>query len=109
MMEEARTMNTTISLKQLWLGQLPLREAFWRWLITYDLILNLFATMVALTLVLAEVPIILAAAVHFLPLPYSLFAATGTWRSADRFEGNPFHATAAKAIIVIWVVFLLFV
>ncbi len=101
-------MNTANSLKQLWLGQLPLREAFWRWLITYDLILNLFATMAALTLVLAEAPIVLAAVVHFLPLPYSLFAATGTWRSADRYEGNPFHATAAKAIVVIWVVILLF-
>ena len=101
-------MNTALTLKQLWLGQLPLHEAFWRWLITYDLILNLVATMVALTLVLAEAPIILAAVVHFLPLPYSLLAATGTWRSADRFEGNPFHAKAAKAIVVIWVVFLLF-
>lgn len=101
-------MNTALTLKQLWLGQLPLHEAFWRWLITYDLILNLVATMAALTLVLAEAPIILAAVVHFLPLPYSLLAATGTWRSADRFEGNPFHATAAKATIVIWIVFLLF-
>ena len=101
-------MNTAISLKQLWLGQLPLREAFWRWLITYDLILNLVATIAALTLVVAEAPIILAVVVHFLPLPYSLVAATGTWRSAARFEGNPFHATAAKAIIVIWVVFLVF-
>lgn len=101
-------MNTTVSLKQLWLGKLSLREAFWRWLITYDLILNLVATIVALTLVLAEAPIILAAVVHFLPLPYSLFAATGAWRSADRYKGNPFHATAAKAAIVIWVVFLLF-
>lgn len=101
-------MNTAVSLKQLWLGQLSLREAFWRWLITYDLILNLAATIVALTLVLAEAPIILAAVVHFLPLPYSLFAATGAWRSADRYKGNPFHATAAKAAIVIWVVFLLF-
>lgn len=101
-------MNIAVSLKQLWLGQLSLREAFWRWLITYDLILNLAATIVALTLVLAEAPIILAAVVHFLPLPYSLFAATGAWRSADRYKGNPFHATAAKAAIVIWVVFLLF-
>lgn len=101
-------MNTTISLKQLWLGQLPLREAFWRWLITYDLILNLVATMAALTLVLAEAPIILAAVVHFLPLPYSLFAATGTWRSAERYKGNPLHVSAAKAATVIWVVLLLF-
>ena len=101
-------MNTAFSLKQLWLGQLSLHESFWRWLITYNLILNLVATMVALTLVLIEAPIVLAAVIHFLPLPYSLLAATGAWRSADRYEGNPLHATTAKAIIVIWVVFLLF-
>jgi hypothetical protein len=99
----------TISLKQLWFGQLPLREAFWRWLITYDLILNLIATMVALTLILAEAPTVLAVIVHFLPLPYSLLAATGAWRSADLYEGNPLHAIGAKAIIVIWVVFLVFI
>lgn len=101
-------MNTTISLRQLWLGQLPLHEAFWRWLITYNLVLHLVATMAALTLVLAEAPIIWAAIVHFIPLPYSLFAATGAWRSADRYKGNPFHVTAAKAAIVIWIVFLMF-
>jgi len=101
-------MNTTISLRQLWLGQLPLHEAFWRWLITYNLVLHLVATMAALTLVLAEAPIIWAAIVHFIPLPYSLFAATGAWRSADRYNGNPFHVIAAKAAIVIWIVFLLF-
>ena len=101
-------MNTTVSLKQLWLGQLPLREAFWRWLITYGLVLNLVATMAALILVLVEAPIILAAIIHFLPLPYSLLAATGAWRSAERYTGNPFHVTAAKAATLIWVVFLLF-
>ncbi len=101
-------MNTTVSLKQLWLGQLPLREAFWRWLITYGLALNLVATIIALTLVLAEVSIVVVAIIHFLPLPYSLLAATGTWRSADRYKGNPSHGAAAKAVIVIWVMVLLF-
>jgi hypothetical protein len=96
-----------VSLKQLWLGQLPLREAFWRYLVTYDLILNLAATITALTLVLAEAPIILAAIVHFLPLPYSLFAATGTWRSADRYEGHPLLASTAKIAIIIWIGFWL--
>jgi hypothetical protein len=98
-------MNVVATLKQLWLGQLPLQEAFWRYAITYDLILNLAATMATLVLVLAEAPIILAAIVHFLPLPYSLFAATGTWRSADRYEGNPLHASIAKLAIVIWIGF----
>lgn len=95
-------------LKALWLGQLPLREAFWRYAITYDLILNLAATMAALTLVLVEAPIILAAIVHFLPLPYSLLAATGAWRSADRYEGNPSLANAARIAIIIWIGFWLF-
>ena len=101
-------MTLYASLKQLWLGQLPLREAFWRYAITYDLILNLAATMAALTLILRDAPITLAVFIHFLPLPYSLFAATGTWRSADRYEGNPLHATAAKAAIVIWIGFWVF-
>ena len=101
-------MKVFASLMALWQGQLPLREAFWRYAITYDLILNLAATMAALTLVLAEAPIILAAIVHFLPLPYSLFAATGTWRSADHYEGNPLHASIAKIAIIIWIGFWLF-
>jgi hypothetical protein len=101
-------MKMFTSLRALWLGQLPLREAFWRYLVTYDVILNLAATMAALTLVLAEAPIILAAIVHFLPLPYSLFAAMGTWRSADRYEGNPSLVNAAKIVIIIWIGFWLF-
>ena len=101
-------MTLCASLKRLWLGQLSLREAFWRYAITYDLILNLAATLAALTLILRDASMILAVIVHFLPLPYSLFAAAGTWRSADRYDGNPFHATAAKAVIVIWIVFWVF-
>ena len=101
-------MKVYASLKQLWLGQLPLPEAFWRYLITYDLILNLAATTSALTLFLAEAPAILAVTIHFMPLPYSLFAGIGTWRSADRFKGNPSLANAAKIAIIIWIGFWLF-
>jgi hypothetical protein len=101
-------MTLYASLKQLWLGQLPLREAFWRYAITYDLILNLAATLAALTLILRDAPITLAVIIHFLPLPYSLFAATGTWRSADRYDGNPSFANAAKAAIIIWIGFWVF-
>ena len=73
----------------------------------FTLILNLAATIAALTLILVEAPIILAAIVHFLPQPYSLFAATGTWRSADRYEGNASLANAAKIVIIIWIGFWL--
>ena len=101
-------MTLYASLKQLWLGQLPLGEAFWRWLITYDLILNLAATLSAIMLIVAEAPIVLAVIVHLLPLPYSLFAAIGVWRSADGFEGNPSLAAAAKIVIIMWIAFWLF-
>ena len=101
-------MKAFTSFKQLWRGQLPLPEAFWRYLITYDLILNLGATTASLTTILAEEPIALAVIIHLLPLPYSLFAAIGTWRSADRYEGNPSLANAAKIAIIIWIGFWLF-
>jgi hypothetical protein len=95
------------SFRQLWLGELPLHEAFWRYAITYDLVLNLVATLAALTVILAEAPIAFAAVVHFLPLPYSLFAATGAWRSADRYESNPFLTAAAKIALIVWIGFWL--
>jgi len=100
-------MKISDSFRQLWLGQLPLHEAFWRYAITYDLILNLTATISALTLILAETPIAFAAVVHFLPLPYSLFAAVGAWRSADRYKKDPLHAVMAKLALVVWIGFWL--
>jgi hypothetical protein len=87
---------------------LPLGEAFWRYLITYDLILNLVATTGALAAVLTGAPIALAVVVHFLPLPYSLFAATGAWRSAGCYEGDPSLAHAARIAIANWISFGLF-
>jgi hypothetical protein len=98
-------MKISTAFKQLWLGELPLHEAFWRYAITYDLILNIAATLGALILFLAEAPIALAAVVHFLPLPYSLFAAIGTWRSADRYQGSPLYAAAAKIVLIMWLGF----
>lgn len=97
------------ALKKLWLGQLPLPEAFWRYLITYDLILNLTATFAALGLFLVEAPAVLATIVHFSPLPYSLLAATGTWRSASRYGRNPNHASAAKVVVLLWVALLVLI
>jgi hypothetical protein len=100
-------MKIATSFRQLWLGELPLHEAFWRYAITYDLVLNIAATLGALTLVLTEAPIAFAAIVHVLPLPYSLFAATGAWRSADRYTGNPVHAAMAKLALIAWIGFWL--
>ena len=100
-------MKIATSFRQLWLGELTLHEAFWRYAITYDLVLNLAATFAVLMLILADAPMALAVVLHFLPLPYSLFAAIGAWRSADRYNGNPFHAAAAKIVLIVWIGFWL--
>ena len=100
-------MQPFTSLRRLWLGQLPLPEAFWRYSIIYDLVLNLVGTLIALALFVNAAPIALAVMFHLLPLPYSLYALTGTWRSADRYEGERFYANAAKVALVIWLGFWL--
>lgn len=95
-------MKISTSYRQLWLGQLPLHEAFWRYAITYAFVLNLAGSFATLMFILAETPIAFAVIAHFLPLPYSLFAAIGAWRSADRYAGNRFHTATAKFALVVW-------
>ena len=95
-------MKISTSFRQLWFGELPLHEAFWRYAITYAFVLNLAASLATLIFILAEAPIAYAIIAHFLPLPFSLFAAIGAWRSADRYAGNPFHAASAKLALVAW-------
>lgn len=95
-------------LKELWLGQLPLELAFWRYAIIYGLALNVAATGVALVLVLIDGPIAIAVAIHLLPIPYSVVAMGGVWRSADRYSGRQGIAKAAKVSVVAWFCFWLF-
>ena len=95
-------MKISMSFKQLGLGELSLHEAFWRYAITYAFVLNLAASFATLMFILAEAPIAFAIIAHFLPFPYSLFAAIGAWRSADRYAGHPFHAATAKIVLFVW-------
>ena len=76
-------------------------------LITYVFVLNLAATLAALTLVLAEAPIALVAIIPF-PAP-ALLPLCGHRRLAQRrpLSGNPFHAAAAKLVLVVWIGFWL--
>jgi hypothetical protein len=99
-------MSLRVSLQKLWRGEIPLSLSFWQYLITFDLVLNIFATLASLAVFLNGGPIAIAATIHFLPVPYSIFAATGTWRSAERNLENP---TLMKMIIAAWVIFLLVV
>ena len=61
-------------LRELWLGQLPLEVAFWKYAIIYGLALNLIATGTALVLIVLNAPIAIAIVMHLLPVPYSILA-----------------------------------
>lgn len=100
-------MTLFASLRQLWFGQLPLGETFWRYSIVYNLLLNVTATVTAAALVVNKAPIALAVVAHLAPLPYSICAAVGTWRSADRYVGPRLSADAAKLAVIVWTGFWL--
>lgn len=93
--------------KELWLGRLPLDVAFWRYAIVYGLALNVVATGAALALLVLDAPTAIAIAVHLLPVPYSVLATFGVWRSADRYVGRQDIASGAKAAVIVWFCFWL--
>jgi hypothetical protein len=94
-------------LKELWLGRLPLDVAFWTYAIVYGLALNVVATGAALALIVLDTPIAIAIVVHLLPVPYSILAICGVWRSADQYPGDQALASAAKAGVLVWFFFWL--
>ncbi len=57
-----------------------MRVLFWRDMVTVGTVFNLLATAVALAIALADEAIVLAAVVHFAPLPYNLFLVASVWR-----------------------------
>jgi hypothetical protein len=89
-------------MKALWRGELPLETAFWHYAIYYGLIINLVATTVSIVLLLIDASIALVVAVHLVPLPYSVVAAVGVWRSAHRYGGSRKFADFARIGVLGW-------
>lgn len=86
---------------------MPLAVAVWRYAFLYGLALNVAATVAALGLVAGDAPIALAVAVHLSPVPYSVLAICGVWRSAGRHPGDRSMAEFAKIGVVAWFCLLL--
>jgi hypothetical protein len=85
-------------LRALWLGELPLGEAFWTWAIGVGLVVNLTTTALFLALVAADRPWA-ALFVGYAPsVPYNVVAVVGVWRSAARYRGPASHAELARIV-----------
>ena len=67
-----------------WRGQVPVRVLFWRDMLLVGSVLNLLVTFVALMLAAQGAGAVMAALVHFAPLPYNLFLVVALQRAPQR-------------------------
>lgn len=88
-------------LRSLWLGELPLGEAFWTWAIGIGLVVNVATSALFLAMIAADRPWTALFLGYALSVPYNVVAVVGVWRSADRHEGPAVHAELARAATVI--------
>ncbi len=85
-------------LRALWLGELPLGEAFWTWAIGIGLLVNLTTSAAFLALITADRPWSALFVGYALSVPYNLLAGVGVWRSAAQYDGPAVHAELARII-----------
>ena len=93
-------------LRSLWLGELPLGEAFWTWAIGIGLLVNLTTSALFLALITADWPRAALFVGYALSVPYNVVAVVGVWRSAARYQGPPSHAELARIATVILMLLL---
>jgi hypothetical protein len=87
---------------RLWRGEVGLARVFWDYAIIYGSLANLITTAAAFAALTADLPVWLAVAIFFLPLPYNVLIVVAVWRSAGRYAGPPMWATLARIAIIVW-------
>lgn len=92
--------------KQLWAGEIPLGQAFWRYAVVYGLLINSVAHGLFFALLVKDAALVPVAIAFALPIPYNLLAAVAVWRSADRYQGPKTRAELARIAAVIWMIAL---
>ena len=87
-------------LRSLWLGRLPLGEAFWTWAIGVGLLVNVTTSALFLALISIDRPWSALVLGYGLSVPYNLLALVGVWRSAARYDGPAEHADVARVVTI---------
>lgn len=93
-------------LRSLWLGELPLGEAFWTWAIGIGLVVNLTTSILFLALITNDRPWAALFVGYALSVPYNVLAGVGVWCSAARYEGPAVHAELARIVVVVTMLLL---
>lgn len=86
-------------LRSLWLGEVPLGEAFWTWAMGVGLMVNIVTSGLFLAMVMHDRPWAALLLGYVLSVPYNVLATVGVWRSAARYEGPAAHADLARIAV----------
>lgn len=78
------------------MGDLPLGDAFWTWVVFGGLLVNISSSGLFLVLITLDLPWLALIAGYGLSVPYNLAVMVGVWRSADRYDGPALHANLAR-------------
>jgi hypothetical protein len=70
-----------------WLGQVPLDRLFWRDMMLVGTMISMASSALALVLLGLKMPLGLVLAVHFAPVPYTIFLTISVWRTAEKSGG----------------------
>ncbi|ARQ02010.1 hypothetical protein [Pseudorhodoplanes sinuspersici] len=89
-------------ISDLWNGRTPLPRAFWEYAICYGTLLNLVTTFASLAALSMGAAGLVALALHFMPLPYNLFAVVAVWRSAGHYRGSASWALLSRIGVIVW-------
>jgi hypothetical protein len=95
-----RELSIMAKLRSLWLGELPLDEAFWTWAIGIGILINLTSSALFLALITADRPWAALFVGYALSVPYNALATVGVWRSAAHYDGPAAHAELARIVVV---------
>ncbi len=79
-------------------GDLPLSEAFWTWMVTIGLFVNVTSTILFLMLITLDQPWLALFVGYVLSVPYNVLAVIGVWRAAARYRGPRIHADLARGV-----------
>ena len=90
-----------MKLRALWRGELSLDEAFWTWLVTIGLVINVASSLLFLTLITLDRPWAALLVGYGLSVPYNFLAVVGVWRSAARYQRPSLNADLARGVSLV--------
>ena len=73
-----------MSLRRLWMGDLPLEQAFWSYAVIGGIAVNVLTSVVFLVLITMDMTVAALIAGYVLSVPYNVAATVGVWRTAAR-------------------------